>query len=213
MNNRSLPIQFTYTPALDGMRAIAVLSVMVYHSAMFFPSGEQLTGGFLGVDIFFVLSGFLITSVLLNEYGKDGSISLTKFYIRRVLRLVPAFWLFLLVLFIMGRWLLVPEQAEIIYQNNRFLIALTYLTNWASAYGPHAGHLNHAWSLAIEEQFYILWPTFLWIAIRRNWSPKSIVRILAVLIFVVIAFRAHRASIGTSIETLSIRRKAGSTRC
>src|SRR3982751_1674485 len=96
---------FAHIPALDGLRGIAVLAVMAHHLEMFMPARRSLiSGGYLGVDIFFVLSGFLITSVLLSEAGKSGTIVLKNFYLRRVMRLVPAYWLFLILLFAFGGW-------------------------------------------------------------------------------------------------------------
>src|SRR5690242_7458008 len=83
--------EFKYNPSLDGLRGIAVLIVMFYHTGIFLPQSiSPISGGFLGVDVFFVLSGFLITSVLLKEYAGFESINLRNFYLRRIYRLVPA---------------------------------------------------------------------------------------------------------------------------
>ncbi len=102
--------RFRHFPALDGFRAIAIITVMYYHLTYLVPSvGFFADGGYLGVDIFFVLSGFLITSVLLKEHGRSGTISLKNFFVRRILRLGPALWVFLLLLYLFGN-LLLPRR-------------------------------------------------------------------------------------------------------
>ncbi|MDX6225041.1 MAG: hypothetical protein QOE64_1417 [Frankiales bacterium] len=164
-----------YRPALDGVRAIAVSSVVAYHFGF-----NSLRGGFLGVDVFFVLSGYLITSILLTEYATRDRISLSGFYLRRLRRLFPA----------LGLVVLVVSVATVLYSSSlqlhdRFrdmIAALFYYANWhfiASDQSYFAGlsgasPLRHTWSLAIEEQFYFVWPVLLLIALRlgalrRRW--------------------------------------------
>jgi len=144
-----------YSPQLDGLRGIAILVVMLFHADL-----PGFSGGFLGVDIFFVLSGFLITTMLVEEYEHYGSVSLRNFYARRVLRLAPAL-LLLLVSFCLYSWFFLDEATA---KSNFIdaLIALGYLSNWARAFSLHPpDFLGHTWSLSIEEQFYILWPLML----------------------------------------------------
>jgi peptidoglycan/LPS O-acetylase OafA/YrhL len=147
-----------YQPALDGLRAIAVLGVLAYHADL-----PWAPGGFLGVDVFFVLSGFLITSLLLEATARHGTPDLRRFYLRRARRLLPALFAVLI-----GSTLLVitlaPDAAG--HQQRDLPAALTYITNWVyvltdQSYFEATGRppmLEHLWSLAVEEQFYLLWP-------------------------------------------------------
>jgi peptidoglycan/LPS O-acetylase OafA/YrhL len=154
-----------YIPALDGLRALAVLAVVIGHSTP--PS--WLPGGWLGVDLFFVLSGYLITRILDDELRASGRISLWRFYARRALRLAPA--LLALVAACVGLavaglfptiepWL-VRQQA---------VLAATYTMNWGLAlrWTVDSGPLGHTWSLAAEEQFYLIWPA-LFLLVRGRW--------------------------------------------
>jgi peptidoglycan/LPS O-acetylase OafA/YrhL len=133
-------------PSLDGLRAVAVLLIVFYHS------GLPVNGG-LGVLIFFVLSGFLITWLLLNEENHWGNISLKLFYVRRTLRIFPAFYVF---------WLLVVGAGAIPGKRiaaGQAVFSFFYLTNYYQVlFGDPDTSLSHTWSLAIEEQFYLLWP-------------------------------------------------------
>lgn len=148
-----------YLPALDGLRAVAVLAVMAFHAGMPFARG-----GFLGVDVFFVLSGFLITTLLLTEHDRLGRIRLRNFYARRGLRLFPA-----LAVLLAAAAVYAATVAPPIYRASTFAripYVLFYVANWAqvldwrvAAYPK--GILGHTWSLAVEEQFYMLWPAIL----------------------------------------------------
>lgn len=148
-----------YRPALDGVRAIAILAVMAHH---FEPT---LTGGFLGVDVFFVLSGYLITTLLVDEHDLRAEVSLGRFYARRGLRLLPALVPLFLVVGVL--WVLRPYPSALGPVGSGVAV-LAYVGNWiVAASHDGLGYLSHTWSLAIEEQFYLLWPlAFLW-ATRR----------------------------------------------
>lgn len=140
---------------LDGLRGVAILLVVFSHvSATRFP-----LGGMVGVTLFFVLSGYLITSILLRERQLSGRIDLRAFYIRRVLRLMPALIVLLAlspaVLWVLRDPLLTPEIIP------ASLITLTYLSDFFRAAGDHLVVYGHTWSLAVEEQFYIVWPALL----------------------------------------------------
>jgi peptidoglycan/LPS O-acetylase OafA/YrhL len=196
-------VEFSHVPALDGIRAMAVLLVMVYHMEYLVPELHTFVkGGFLGVDIFFVLSGFLITSILLKEQDETGGISLWSFYLRRTLRLIPAFWLFLIVLYFLGDTLLPPIEAEVIYSQNNFLYSFFYTMNLHRASGGITGNLNHTWSLAIEEQFYIIWSLVLFKAFAEFRSRRHIAVGTGVAILILVFHRAIRTYLGTSFDVL-----------
>lgn len=136
-----------YIPALDGLRAVSIILVVGHHSALrqYFPFNH----GWVGVDAFFVISGYLITALLLREQSRTGRIDLTKFYVRRFLRIVPVFWVWVLCLYLMG-----AESFGVL------LPVLLYISNLMMAFGQMsiASPASVSWSLAIEEQFYLCWP-------------------------------------------------------
>jgi peptidoglycan/LPS O-acetylase OafA/YrhL len=142
------------------VRGVAIILVVVHHLCHIVPGFlRYFGGGYLGVDLFFVLSGFLITSLIIEENDRVGSVSLATFYIRRALRLFPAVAAALLVAVIIGSLF---GFSFIEFTPLRFASILGYFTNWVRAYeAPDWWFLSHFWSLAIEEQFYLLWPAFL----------------------------------------------------
>jgi peptidoglycan/LPS O-acetylase OafA/YrhL len=152
-------------PALDGLRGIAVALVVLSHAEI--PGFAA--GGVVGVTMFFTISGFLITSLLLEERKRKRRIDLKGFYARRAYRLLPAVVALIVVMFaasfILGPEVLEPWQA---------LTALFYVANWFRASGDWLGSVSHTWSLSIEEQFYILWPLALILA-GRNWRVLGFV--------------------------------------
>lgn len=155
----------TYLPALDGVRAAAILAVFTSHG-----SYGRIHGGFIGVEMFFVLSGYLITTVLLAEYDVKDRISVGRFYLRRASRLLPAL-------------ALVTVLVVAMYASDSSLMSLAaipkvwlYVGNWFVAANPSdLGLLGHTWSLAIEEQFYLLWPLALVFVLGRGVSVRRIV--------------------------------------
>jgi peptidoglycan/LPS O-acetylase OafA/YrhL len=166
--------RFAYQPALDGLRAFAVLSVFAYHL-----DAGWARGGFLGVDAFFVLSGFLITSLLLGEWGHDGTIGFAAFWARRARRLLPALLLVLLGVAVFAALQVPAHQLDRLRGDG--LATLFYGANWrfiesSQSYFDlftEASPLRHMWSLAIEEQFYLLWPLITFGCLRlargRRW--------------------------------------------
>ncbi|HWS89459.1 MAG TPA: acyltransferase [Pyrinomonadaceae bacterium] len=170
--------------SLDGVRGVAVLAVLAVHTHHL-GGARLLPGGSLGVDIFFVLSGFLITGLLIEEWSRSGAISLLDFYRRRALRLVPALALLLLTLACVSRLALTPQEAE---QTVRAIpVAFLYMTDFVVSLDGRAalGALKHTWSLAVEEQFYLLWPLLLLAALRARLSVRAIALLtLALAIFV-----------------------------
>jgi peptidoglycan/LPS O-acetylase OafA/YrhL len=193
--------EFRHFAVLDGLRGIAVLIVMAYHLDELAPQLTMLTtGGFLGVDIFFVLSGFLITSVLLNEYRQTSTFSLSNFFIRRFFRLTPALWVFLFFVLAFGEKLQPDFFSYISYDT--FGYAFTYTINWKSAATGMSGQLNHIWSLSIEEQFYIVWALLLYKAFEKGRSRERIATATGLLIGFLILQRGIRAATGTGHNIL-----------
>ncbi len=171
LQNRQLEgVQFNHFPVLDGVRGIAVLMVVVTHFGSLSPANyHYFHPGLLGVDIFFVLSGFLITSILLQEFERTHWIDLKNFYARRFLRLMPAYWLCLLFLHFVAPHFLSGNEAEQASSNRNLFIALIYMTNWQAVFGEYIGVFGHLWSLAVEEQFYLIWaPLFLTLLVRMK---------------------------------------------
>lgn len=186
-----------HRPELDGVRGISILMVLILHFGFKF-----LPGGFFGVDVFFVLSGFLITSLLVQEQERYGGISLKLFYLRRALRLGPALAVFMLGLGLYGLLFLNRAQATEIYQG----IALTasYVSNWIFALKPalKIGPLGITWSLAIEEQFYLVWPLLLGLALRFKLSRRTIVYSLILGILSIVLHRKMLTEYGVMIRRL-----------
>ncbi|HVR86000.1 MAG TPA: acyltransferase, partial [Planctomycetota bacterium] len=141
--------------SLDGVRGLAILFVLLCHSPSL-PFG----GGFIGVDLFFVLSGFLITTLLLEEARETGGIRLRSFYARRGLRLLPALMAMLLALILLSAWADSPEAAA--KTRTGALMTLFYSANWFMAFRAYpCWELLPTWSLSVEEQFYLVWPLVL----------------------------------------------------
>jgi len=168
--DRSVPPRLPrvgYVRALDGMRALAVVAVLLYHGNV-----KWLPGGFLGVDVFFVISGYLITSLLLSDWREHGRIELGRFYVRRARRLLPALFLMLAVVAVYALLFLPDAVGELRGQE---LAAIFYIENWylifhKVSYFVAVGRpslLRHVWSLAVEEQFYLLWPVAFWFLLAR----------------------------------------------
>ncbi|MEY2401534.1 MAG: hypothetical protein QOJ08_1645 [Ilumatobacteraceae bacterium] len=185
-----------YQPGLDGLRAISVAAVIFYHAGF-----GWMPGGFLGVEVFFVVSGFLITSLLLEEREKNGGIGLRQFWLRRARRLLPALFA---VLIAVGTWMALfgtPQQRSDLHRD--FLPGIFYVANWGQIFGgaQYFGNfspLRHLWSLAVEEQWYLLWPlTFVWLT-RRGKRTAEIGRsvlIAAAVVMLITWFLASPAAL------------------
>ena len=161
------PRRIPYQPALDGLRALAILTIMLYHGQAPWPRG-----GYLGVDLFFVLSGYLITTLLLAEWSTAGAIDLKRFWFARARRLLPA--LFLMLAGVAAYAALLAATTGLARMRGDALATLLYVANWRFAFTHlsyfeqfgDASPLTHMWSLGIEEQYYLLWPLALIVGLR-----------------------------------------------
>src|SRR6056300_619926 len=160
-------MKLTYRPEIDGLRAIAVGAIILYHAQITILGHQLLPGGFIGVDIFFVISGYLITSIILKELLTIGSFSFKHFYERRVRRILPAL-LFVMLVSLPFAWMYLIPSSFIDFSKS-ILYSLGFSSNfyfWSSGeqYGATSGLLKpflHTWSLSVEEQYYILFPVVL----------------------------------------------------
>ncbi len=181
-----------YRPEIDGLRTIAVLSVIIYHAEYADGSSHHMKGGFLGVDVFFVISGFLITSLIMDEYRNTGRFSILSFYERRARRLLPALLVVILASFPFAWLYLLPNQ--FIDYSNSIIASIFFGSNFywhvsLQEYGAESALLRpflHTWSLAVEEQYYILFPLFL-IGIYR-WLKHHILIVLIVGLLISLEF-------------------------
>jgi len=177
--------------ALDGLRALAIILVFLHHMSGHIPVVGRFTlglnwfadQGWLGVDLFFVLSGFLITGILLDT--REANNYFSGFYARRILRIFPLYYVVLTVVILVGKWINSPPlTATLPLPQDRWLY-YCYLTNWLGLwkanYGPN--YLAHFWSLAVEEQFYLVWPLIVWLARPRAipWVAGGLAAVAAVV--------------------------------
>ncbi|WP_447781023.1 acyltransferase family protein [Pseudomonas plecoglossicida] len=175
---------------LDGLRALAVLAVFFHHTG-----SELFSGGYIGVEIFFVLSGYLITKVLNDEYAREGSIGYLSFCLRRVRRLLPA--LLLVLLFVYLYCITYRPQVAV----EETVPALLYVTNWVRAFNWYDPVLTgHTWSLAVEEQFYLIWPVI--VTGILFFAPKQPHIVVFGLIAAAIAWRLYLFSTGHGLARI-----------
>lgn len=152
------PAPLRYNPSLDGLRAISIIAVVLFHCDV-----TGFNGGFIGLDVFFVLSGFLITSLLADEY-RNGGIDAGRFYARRALRLYPSLLLMLVVYLAVAPFAWPKDDA---WMSAAF--AAVYLMDYAMAFGGNVSlPVGHTWSLGVEEKFYLLWPLALPLLLRTR---------------------------------------------
>ena len=177
----------TYRPHIDGLRGLAIIAVVCYHAALF-----AMHGGYIGVDIFFVISGFLITSVIMHDL-KEGTFTLAQFWEKRVRRIVPALVIVMFCTFIAGYVLILyPEDlksfggavaAQSVFISNMYFMTADSYFDEPSKYSP----LLHTWTLSVEEQFYIFFPfiilgaTWLFAGIKRRHALLSVIFCIAVV--------------------------------
>lgn len=184
-----------YRPDIDGLRAIAVLSVVIFHA---FPT--LLKGGFIGVDIFFVISGFLISTIIFGNL-EQNSFKVTEFYSRRIKRIFPALLLVLLSCYLLGWFALFAQEykqlGKHIFSGAGFISNIILWTE--SGYFDNTAEtkpLLHLWSLGIEEQFYIVWPILLYFAWKRKMNVLLVIAAVCLISFSLNIGRVHRDIIG-----------------
>jgi peptidoglycan/LPS O-acetylase OafA/YrhL len=177
-----------YQPALDGLRALSVIAVILYHAGI-----DWIPGGFIGVEVFFVVSGFLITSLMIDEQHVSGTVSLKQFWIRRARRLLPALFT-MLIASLVAVTFFAKDSAPDFRQD--VLPALGYFSNWWQIYFVDTPYfaanslpmLRHLWSLAVEEQWYVLWPiAFVFVLGNKRiprWISALVIGLLAAAVMV-----------------------------
>jgi peptidoglycan/LPS O-acetylase OafA/YrhL/lysophospholipase L1-like esterase len=183
-----------YLPGLDGLRALAVLAVVAYHLGLGFAPG-----GMLGVGVFFTLSGYLITDLLLTQYHRTGRLELADFWRRRARRLLPAV---LVMLTVVLAWVTVLDRSQLPALRGVAVSSLGYVSNWwliaqhssyFARFGPPSP-LGHLWSLAVEEQFYLVWPWLLWLGLRwARGRPNGLGQLARVTVLLALASATEMA--------------------
>jgi peptidoglycan/LPS O-acetylase OafA/YrhL len=180
VSSASSPRRIPHLTALDGLRGVGLLGVLLFHA------DGALPGGYLGVDLFFVLSGYLITALLLAEHRAHGHIQLYAFWVRRCRRLLPALLALMPAVAVYGRFFARPEDLRTL--RSQALATLGYVANWQAIF-EHRSYwqlfsapapLEHTWSLSIEEQFYLVWPILVMLTLRR-YGPRAVLLLSALL--------------------------------
>lgn len=184
-----------YNPGLDGLRGTATLCVLAAHL-----SPTWCPGAFLYMDMFFVMSAYLITSLLLKRWTKTGSVGFATFYIRRVLRLFPANYAMILS-FLVAAYLILDDDFH--WHLISAAAAGTYVSNWTRAFeAPIPGYLGHTWSLAVEEQFYLIWPVLLTLLVKAMGLRMRLVALLMLLALGFAGWRSWLTFHGAPIDRL-----------
>jgi peptidoglycan/LPS O-acetylase OafA/YrhL len=186
-------MKLTYRPEIDGLRAIAVVAVIFYHAQITILGYQPFKGGFIGVDIFFVISGYLITSIILKELLTTGTFSFKYFYERRIRRILPVLLFVMLVALPLAWVCLLPN--DFVDFSKSILYSLGFSSNFyfhhsGQIYGVESGLIKpflHTWSLSVEEQYYILFPIVLLVAFKYLRKYIGIVLIIGFIISLIIA--------------------------
>ena len=181
-------MKINYRPEIDGLRAIAVVAVILYHTQITILGHSPFKGGFIGVDIFFVISGYLITSIIIKELITTGTFSYKHFYERRIRRILPAL-LLVMVVSLPFAWIYLTPSSLIDFSKS-ILYSLGFSSNFyfhysGQEYGATSGLVKpflHTWSLSVEEQYYILFPIVLLVTFK--YFKKYLIHIL-ILSFVI----------------------------
>jgi peptidoglycan/LPS O-acetylase OafA/YrhL len=171
--------RFPYLPGIDALRAFAVLAVFFYHSGV-----DWMPGGFLGVDVFFVISGYLITSLLLREFRRGGHVQLGRFWLRRARRLLPAVGVLIAVTMVVAA-IVEPDRIDAL--RGDALASLAYVANWHFVFSHQSyfegfqrpSLFTHLWSLSVEEQFYLFWPLVFAVGMKLFGRGRLLIGVLA----------------------------------
>ena len=186
-------MKLAYRPEIDGLRAIAVVAVIFYHAQITILGYQLFEGGFIGVDIFFVISGYLITSIILKELFTKGTFSFKYFYERRIRRILPVL-LFVMLGALPFAWMyLLPNDFVDFSKSILYSLGFSsnfYFHNSGQIYGAESGLIKpflHTWSLSVEEQYYILFPIVLLVVFKYLRKYLGIVLIIGFIISLIIA--------------------------
>jgi len=176
-----------HVPVLDGVRGVAVLLVLLVHTRP-----QVLPGGMIGVDLFFVLSGFLITSILLRDFRDTGTVHIGRFYVKRALRLLPAMFVVVTACLLYSMATEAPEKLATTVGDT--VSAILYYWNWRIVANfdhiqDHQRMIVHLWSLSVEEQFYIVWPSVVLGLVSSRLRPRSVLTLLGGAILLVYCLR------------------------
>jgi peptidoglycan/LPS O-acetylase OafA/YrhL len=188
-------VQHTRNRDLDGVRGLAILLVVAAHSGL-----PVRWGGLSGVTLFFVLSGYLITSLLIREHDRYGVLSLWRFWGRRALRLLPALIVLLAAVPVL---LAVTQPSALPRYPVQAVASILYVGNYVRILGTDLGVLNHLWSLSVEEQFYVIWPTLFIVIVRwfRSRAMTIVLTLAAVATFYSVWTQGSSARLDISTET------------
>jgi peptidoglycan/LPS O-acetylase OafA/YrhL len=204
-------VKITYRPEIDGLRTISVFAIIIYHANFVLFGHILFQGGFIGVDIFFVISGYLITTLILKEIYKTNQFSFKYFYQRRIRRILPILLFVIIITSYISYFILLPSSLidfgksvlSIIFFGSNF-----YFNYTGNGYGQENSLLKpllHTWSLSVEEQFYILFPIFLIIIIKFFRKHLLIVLFLSFFISLLFSEYCSRFYPGTSFYQLPFR--------
>jgi peptidoglycan/LPS O-acetylase OafA/YrhL len=200
-----------YQASLDGLRGLSVVAVMLYHGGF-----HWMRGGFFGVEVFFVVSGFLITTLLIEEREKRGGTSLTQFWVRRARRLLPALFVLLLAVALWAAAFGTPEQRSQLRRDLPW--SIFYVSNWGQILGDVAYYspadpplLRHLWSLGVEEQWYIVWPIVFVAISAACWRSATAVKVFAGCFLAIWAWTAWLTRDGLDIPMTFVGREVDRT--
>ena len=197
-------IKLQYRPEIDALRAIAVMAVIIYHAKIYFLGNLILPGGFLGVDIFFVISGYLISSLIYRELKETKNFSFKNFYERRARRILPALFVVILVS-IPFAWKYILPTSFIDYAKS-ILYSIGFGSNFyfyfsGQLYGAESGLLKpllHTWSLSIEEQYYIIFPLLFFIIC--NYFKNKIIIIISIIALLSLIFSEYLSDVNAPLN-------------
>lgn len=200
-----------YRKEIDGLRSIAVLGVLIYHIEFFLNDQKIFSGGFFGVDIFFVISGYLISKLIINELSIENKFNFRKFYFRRAKRILPALYLMIFVSFIFGWFYLTPKS--FLEYSNSITSSVFFFSNYffffqGLEYNSESSFLKpllHTWSLSVEEQFYIFFPFILVLVFKYQKKNLGIFLVSSFLLFLIFSDWSSRRYVSFSFYSIHTR--------